>query len=469
MSKGTLPDKIFERKTIDKNFATGKVLLFVDQDYIHEVTSGPAFQGLRDKGLKFAYPQLHLAAADHVIATDNSGKCLPVKMQRMVDNLRKNCAEFGIEFFEQGQGYHGVLHVIGPELGLSQPGSVITVADSHTSTHGAYGAAGFGIGTSKLENVFRNQTLSMAPVKVRRIYLEGNLPKGIEAKDVALQSIKVVGLQRGAGYAHEFSGPLASRLNMTQRLTICNMGVEGNARMTYFNPDEITVEDLRTKPRAPKGEAFERAIPYWLSFASDKDAVFDEEVKINVSQLSPIVTWGTNPSQSISIDERMPTIDSLPLEERASAVKAYDYTGFTQGEYLKGRKVDGIWAGSCTNGRTEDFVNMARVVKGYQVHPNVKFALAVPGSEQTKREVEALGLHKILIEAGFEWRNPGCSMCLGMNPDLAPSGYVVVSTSNRNFEGRQGPKAITVLASPSMTAYAAIKGEIGDVREHIYR
>jgi len=470
MSKGTLPDKIFATSTIDADFATGKVLLFVNQDYIHEVTSGPAFQGLRDKGRKFLYPQLHFAAPDHVIGTCGPAATgLPHKMQRMIDNLKRNCEEFGIEYFEPGTENHGVLHIIGPELGLSQPGKVITVADSHTSTHGAYGAAGFGIGTSKLENVFAYQSLSMAPLKVRRIYLEGELQRGVEAKDVALEAIRVVGLQRGAGYAHEFSGPLANRLNMTQRMTICNMGVEGNARMTYFNPDRFTVEDLRTKPRAPKGAEFERAVPYWLSFASDNDAVFDEEVAINVSQLSPTITWGTNPSQSIPVDGRMPLVESLPLEEKASAVKAYKYTGFTPGEKLLGKKVDGIFGGSCTNGRTEDFVNMAAVLKGYHVHPNIKFAYAVPGSERVKREVEARGLHKILMEAGFEWRNPGCSMCLGMNPDLAPKGYVVISTSNRNFEGRQGPGAITILSNPQMAAYAAIMGEIGDVRRHNYK
>ena len=470
MAKATLYNNVIDAHIVDQ-LAPGKFQVFVDRQYIHEVTSPQAFGSLKKDGVtEIPFPQLNTATVDHIVPTDEDGRRRnPLIASLMEKTLEENCRMYGIEFFGKESGKQGIVHIIGPEIGLTHPGTVIVCGDSHTSTHGAFGNIAYGIGTTQVEQVLRAQSLAHKLLKVRRIDVDGTIPQGVEPKDIAINAIRQVGVRNGAGYAHEFGGSALTNLTMEQRMTICNMGVEGNAAATYFNPDQITFDYLKGRERVPKDSAFDRAIKHWISIASGSDAQYDEIVKLDAGRLSPTVTWGTNPGQAVFIDEALPQVDSLPEGDRNSALKAYRYMKFGAGEYMNGKEIDMVFLGSCTNGRITDLINAAAVLKGYQIHPKLKGkVLVVPGSQQVRREAEYLGLDKIFQEAGAEWREAGCSMCLGMNTDRAQGDVLIASTSNRNYEGRQGDVARTVLMSPSMAAYAAINGKIGDVRNHSF-
>jgi len=462
MSKGTLYDKVLEKHIVDE-LSPGRYQLFVGRQYIHEVTSPQAFDAIKKDGIKkIPFPELNTATVDHIVPTDEEGKRLSAPITMLMEKtLRENCKMFGIEYFDKSTGRQGIVHIIGPEMGLTQPGMTIVCGDSHTSTHGAFGNLAYGIGTTQVEQVLRSQTLPHKRLKVRKINIEGAIPFGVEAKDIAINAIRQIGVRNGRGYAHELGGSASESLSMEQRMTICNMGVEGNAEATYFNPDRTTFDFLSERPRAPAGAEFDRAINYWASFASDKDAMYDETRDIDASKLQPTITWGTNPGQAVFIDERLPQIEDLHPDDRGSATKAFKYMGFNPGEHMLGKKIDIVFIGSCTNGRLVDLINAAKVLMGN--HVKVK-TLIVPGSMEVQRTAQSLGLDEIFRNAGAEWRDSGCSMCLGMNYDRANGDYLIASTSNRNYENRQGDGARTVLMSPSMAAYAAIRGQIGDVR-----
>jgi 3-isopropylmalate/(R)-2-methylmalate dehydratase large subunit len=379
----------------------------------------------------------------------------------MIAALERNTRDFGVPLWGLDSDRQGIVHVIGPELGLTQPGMTIACGDSHTSTHGAFGAVAFGIGTSQVRDVLASQCLAMEPMKVRRIRVTGALPAGVYAKDVILAIIHKLGVGGGVGYAYEYAGDTIERMSMEERMTICNMSIEGGARVGYVNPDETTFKYLEGRPFAPQGEAFERAKAWWRSMASDADAIYDDEVEIRADELTPIITWGVNPGQSIAIAERVPVVVSA---DQQSISDALAYMHLSGGQPIEGLKVDVAFIGSCTNGRLSDLREAARLVKGRHVAPNVK-ALVVPGSASVRKAAESEGLDRIFMEAGFEWRGAGCSMCLGMNPDKLQGDQVCVSSSNRNFKGRQGsPTGRTLLMSPAMVAAAAIAGEVTDVR-----
>jgi 3-isopropylmalate/(R)-2-methylmalate dehydratase large subunit len=469
MSKGTLYDKVLEQHVVDR-LAGGKVQVFIDRQYIHEVTSPQAFDELRERGIvKIPFPHLNTATVDHIVPTDEEGwKNNPLIAQQMEKALEKNCKEFGIEFLGRESGSQGIVHIVGPELGLTQPGTTNVCGDSHTSTHGAFGNVSWGIGTTQVAHVLASQTLSHQPLKTRLIRLNGKLQKGVTAKDVAINAIRQLGVKAGNGYAHEYGGPAAGDFSVEERMTICNMGIEGNARVTYFNPDDKTYLYLQGKERVPKGEDFERALAYWKSMASDADAKFDHSHDLNLDALIPTLTWGTNPGQAIYVDEAIPFIDKLPEDERGSAKKALKYMKFNEGEMLLGKPVNMVFIGSCTNGRLSDLELAAAVLEGYHIDHRVKVVL-VPGSQKVKKQAEEKGLDKIFEAAGINWRDPGCSMCLGMNTDRAQGDVLIASTSNRNYEGRQGDYARTVLMSPTMAAHAAIHGKIGDIRSHEFK
>ncbi len=465
MSKGTLYDKVLDAHIVDE-LSKGRYQIFIDRHFLHEVTSPPAFGEIIKDGLtELPFPQLATATVDHIVPTDEDGfRKNPEIAKKMYSYLEESCKRFGIEFLGAG----GIVHIIGPESGLTQPGITIVCGDSHTSTHGALGAVAWGIGTTQAEHVLRTQTVSHDRLKVRKINLNGQLPPGVEAKDIALNAIRMIGMKNGIGYAHEFSGPLASALTMEERMTICNLGIEGNARVTYFNPDETTYGWMVGRPRVPKGAEWFKALSHWKTLSSEKDADYDHVFDIDAGYLSPTVTWGTNPGQAVYINEPIPNMEDIPESERKSAAKALKYMKFQHGDLMDGKIVDMVFIGSCTNGRTADIQRAADVVKGYKANPNVKVIL-VPGSPKVKKECEEKGLDKVFRDAGIEWRTAGCSMCLGMNTDRAQGDVLVASTSNRNFEGRQGDTARTVLMSPAMAAYAAITGKIGDVRHHVYK
>jgi 3-isopropylmalate/(R)-2-methylmalate dehydratase large subunit len=378
----------------------------------------------------------------------------------MIASLERNCRDFGIPLYDIGDDRQGIVHVIGPELGLTQPGMTIACGDSHTSTHGAFGAVAFGIGTSQVRDVLASQCMALEPLKVRRIRVTGKLPRGVYAKDVILTIIQRLGVGGGNGYAYEYAGDTIERMSMDERMTICNMSIEGGARVGYVNPDETTFTYMEGRPFVPQGEAFERAKAWWRSMASDADAVYDDDVEIRAEELTPVVTWGVNPGQSIGVDGKVPanTADQQVAD-------ALTYMGFTPGQRIAGMKVDVAFIGSCTNGRLSDLREAARIVRGQHVAKGVK-ALVVPGSVGVQRAAEREGLDKTFREAGFEWRDAGCSMCLGMNPDKLEGNQVCAASSNRNFKGRQGsPTGRTLLMSPAMVAAAAITGVVTDVRE----
>jgi 3-isopropylmalate/(R)-2-methylmalate dehydratase large subunit len=463
MSRGTLFDKVWERHQVAV-LPDGQTQLFIDLHLIHEVTSPQAFAMLRERGLPVLFPNRTVATVDHIVPTDNQQRpFLDPLAEEMIATLERNCKDFGIQLYNIGSGNQGIVHVMAPELGLTQPGMTIACGDSHTSTHGAFGAIALGIGTSQVRDVLATQTLAISRLKVRRIQVDGDLAAGVYAKDVILHIIRTLGVQGGVGYAYEYAGSTIARMSMEERMTICNMSIEGGARCGYVNPDAVTYAYVRGRPHAPVD--WERAVSRWQQLASDPDAVYDDVVYVQAAAIPPMVTWGITPGQGIGVDERVPQLTDLPPQERDLAAAAYQYMGVTPGQPIAGMPVDVCFIGSCTNGRITDLREAARVVQGRRVAAGVK-AFVVPGSEAVKRQAEAEGLHEVFLAAGFEWRSPGCSMCLAMNPDKLQGRQVSASSSNRNFKGRQGSAAgRTLLMSPAMVAAAAVTGRVTDVRE----
>ncbi|MEM6403033.1 MAG: 3-isopropylmalate dehydratase large subunit [Cyanobacteria bacterium P01_D01_bin.116] len=467
MSKGTLFDKVWDLHTVG-TLASGQTQLFIGLHLIHEVTSPQAFAMLRERGLKVLFPNRTVATVDHIVPTDNQARpFVDTLAEEMMQALETNCKENGIIFYNIGTGNQGIVHVIAPEQGLTQPGMTIACGDSHTSTHGAFGAIAFGIGTSQVRDVLASQTLALSKLKVRKIEVNGTLKPGVYAKDVVLHIIRTLGVKGGVGYAYEYAGTTFEQMNMEERMTACNMSIEGGARCGYVNPDKITYEYLKGKDSAPKGEDWDKAIAWWESIRSDADAEYDDVVVFDAANIPPTVTWGITPGQGIGINQTVPLPEELPDEDRVIAQEAYNYMDLSPGNPIEGTKIDVCFIGSCTNGRISDLREAAKIAKGNHVANGIK-AFVVPGSERVKKEAEAEGLDKIFEAAGFEWREPGCSMCLAMNPDKLQGRQISASSSNRNFKGRQGSASgRTLLMSPAMVAAAAIKGTIADVRELI--
>src|SRR5262245_54823765 len=461
----TLLDKVWKLHTV-RELPSGQTQLLIGLHLIHEVTTPQGFQELADAGLKVLRPDRTFATVDHIIPT--RGRTRPLSdplAEQMLAALEGNVRAHQLPFFDIGSGRQGIVHVIGPELGLTQPGMTIACGDSHTSTHGAFGAIAFGIGTSQVRDVLASQCISMSPLRVRRVVVDGALGPGVYAKDVALELIRRLGVNGGIGFAYEYAGAVIERFSMEERMTLCNMSVEGGARVGYVNPDATTFEYLRGRPFAPAGDAFERACRWWRSMASDPDAAYDDRAEIRGDEIAPNVTWGTHPGQSVAVDGRVPRLDALPEAERSAAEDALAYMDLRPGARIAGTKIDVAFIGSCTNSRISDLREAARVARGRKVASGVR-ALVVPGSEAVAKQAEAEGLDEVFRGAGFEWRTPGCSMCLAMNPDRLVGREVCASSSNRNFKGRQGsPTGRTLLMSPAMVAAAAVRGSVCDVRE----
>lgn len=458
----TLFDKVWDSHVVSA-IADGPQQLYIDRHYCHEVTTPQAFEGLRRRGLKVFRPDRTICSPDHNIPTEHQERPIadPVS-RRQVETLMANADEFGLEIFGLTHPLNGIIHVMGPENGLTLPGMTIVCGDSHTSTHGAFGAVAFGIGTSEVEMTLATQCILQPKPRTMRINVEGTLRHGVTAKDIALYIIARMTTGGATGYFVEYAGSAIRALSMEERMTVCNLSIEMGARGGMIAPDDTTFAYLRGRRFAPAGEDFDRAVDYWRSLASDPDAVFDAEVTFDAADIEPRVTYGTNPGMGIGITEAVPELPDDPVA-RDSMTKALDYMRFTPGRPLTGEKVDYVFLGSCTNGRIEDFRAFAGYVKGRRKHPDVT-AWLVPGSWSVRRQIEEEGLDRILAEAGFELRQPGCSACLAMNPDKVPAGALAVSTSNRNFEGRQGPGARTVLAGPLVAAAAAVNGVITDPR-----
>ncbi len=467
MSKGTLFDKVWDLHTVSM-LASGQTQLFIGLHLIHEVTSPQAFAMLRERGLKVMFPQRTVATVDHIIPTDNQARpFVDTLAEEMMQALETNCKQNNITFYNIGTGNQGIVHVIAPEQGLTQPGMTIACGDSHTSTHGAFGAIAFGIGTSQVRDVLASQTLALSKLKVRKIEVNGSLKPGVYAKDVILHIIRTLGVKGGVGYAYEFAGTTFEQMSMEERMTVCNMSIEGGARCGYVNPDQVTYEYLKGKDFAPKGEDWDKAINWWESIRSDADAEYDDVVVFNAVDIYPTVTWGITPGQGIGVNQTVPLPSELADDDRVIAEEAYQYMDLAPGNPIKGTKIDVCFIGSCTNGRISDLREAANIAKGHHVAFGVK-AFVVPGSERVKKQAEAEGLDKIFEQAGFEWREAGCSMCLAMNPDKLQGRQISASSSNRNFKGRQGSASgRTLLMSPAMVAAAAIKGTVADVRELI--
>ncbi len=448
-----------------RELANGQTQLFIGLHLIHEVTSPQAFEMLRTRGQRVRFPQRTFATVDHIVPThDQNRPFLDDLAEEMMSAIERNCREFGIELFDLKDARQGIVHVVGPELGLTQPAMTIACGDSHTSTHGAFGAIAFGIGTSQVRDVLVSQCLAMDRLKVRRIKVSGKLGVGVYAKDVTLAIIRRLGVNGGVGFAYEYAGEVVDRMSMEERMSLCNMSIEGGARCGYVNPDETTFRYLEGRPLAPKGEPFARAREWWKAHASDANAPYDDETVLDGAAISPVVTWGINPGQSVGVGERIPRPEDVPEADRASVREALEFMDFRGGSPIAGTAIDVAFIGSCTNGRISDLREAARVVEGRKVSPRVK-ALVVPGSQAVRRAAEAEGLDRIFSEAGFEWRGAGCSMCLAMNPDKLQGRQVCASSSNRNFKGRQGsPTGRTLLMSPAMVAAAALAGEVVDVR-----
>ncbi|HEX7582441.1 MAG TPA: 3-isopropylmalate dehydratase large subunit [Gaiellaceae bacterium] len=459
----TLFDKVWESHLVPREEGQPE-LLYVDLHLVHEVTSPQAFEGLRVAGRRVRRPDLTLATMDHNVVTGDDTPMDELSAKQL-EALRRNCEEFGVPLYATGSGREGIVHVIGPELGITQPGMTIVCGDSHTSTHGAFGALAFGIGTSEVEHVLATQTLQQNKPRSMRIRFEGELPPDSTAKDVVLAAIGRLGVDGGVGYVIEYAGPVIEQLSMEDRLTICNMSIEAGARAGMIAPDESTFAYLEGRPGAPKGAAWEQALERWRALPTDDDAVFDQELVIDVSELGSQVTWGTNPGMVVAIDGVVP--DPAVMEdadERAAAERALVYMALEAGTPIREIEVGRVFIGSCTNSRIEDLRAAAAVARGHHVHPSVR-AMVVPGSAKVKQQAEAEGLDRIFVDAGFEWRRAGCSMCLGMNPDVLAPGERCASTSNRNFEGRQGAGGRTHLVSPAVAAATAIAGHFADARE----
>ena len=462
----TLYDKIWNQHLVNQQ-DDGTSLLFVDRHLIHEVTSPQAFEGLRNSNRKVRQPSLTLAVADHnVPTTDRSKGISDIDSKIQVETLEKNCKEFGINLFGMNDKRQGIVHIIGPEQGFTQPGTVIVCGDSHTATHGAFGALAFGIGTSEVEHVLATQTLVQKKSKNLRISVNGRLPIGVTSKDVILQIIGKIGTAGGTGYVIEYAGDLVSSLSIEQRMTICNMTIEGGARAGLIQPDEKTYNYLKGRPLSPKNENWDKAINYWSKLYSDSNAVFDKEVILDGNDIKPMVTWGTSPQDVVPIDGKVPNPKNISDPDKKSSIeRSLKYMGLQPDIKVKDIKIDKVFIGSCTNGRIEDLREAAKILKDKKIASHVN-AMVVPGSGLVKEQAEQEGLDKIFINSGFEWREPGCSMCLAMNSDKLKPEERCASTSNRNFEGRQGRGGRTHLVSPAMAATAAVSGNLDDVRKY---
>ena len=461
MSKGTLYDKIWDSHKV-ATLSSGMDQLIIGLHMIHEVTTPQAFASLRERGVEVAFPNRTFATMDHIVPTDSTARPFAdPQAELMAATLEKNTKDFGIPIFDFSTGKQGIVHMIGPELGLTQPGMTIVCGDSHTSTHGAFGSLAFGIGTTEVRNVLETQTLALSRLKVRRVVVNGELSKGVYAKDVILKIIAELGVKGGLGFAYEFAGDVFDNMSMESRMTVCNMSIEGGARIGYVNPDQTTFDYIKGREYAPSD--FDKAINYWQSIRSDDNAQYDDEIVIDGSRIEPMVTWGINPGQALGVSSMLPTV--AHSADSQTAQEAFDFMAFKEGEPLTSIPVNVAFIGSCTNGRVSDLREAAHILKGKKVNQNVR-AMVVPGSQQVAKQAVAEGLDKIFIEAGAEWRNAGCSMCLAMNPDRLNGNEICASSSNRNFIGRQGsPTGRTLLMSPAMVASAAIYGHVFDVRE----
>ena len=465
MKPRTLYDKIWDDHLVDEQ-PDGTCLLYIDRHLVHEVTSPQAFEGLRNAGRKVRAPQKTLAVVDHNVPTTDRKLPNPdPESAEQIEVLAQNARDFGLEYYNEFDKRQGIVHIIGPEQGFTLPGTTIVCGDSHTATHGAFGALAYGIGTSEVEHVLATQTLIQKKSKNMRAIVDGQLPPGVTAKDIILAIIGEIGTAGGTGYALEYAGEAIRQVSMEGRMTICNMSIEGGARAGMVAPDEKTYAYLKDRPKSPKGADWDRALRYWDTLRSDDGAHFDKEIRLDARKLPPLVTWGTSPEDVISITGAVPNPDDIADEaKRLSKKRALEYIGLQPGTKITDIKLDRVFIGSCTNGRIEDLREVAKIVAGHTVNANVN-AMIVPGSGLVKEQAEAEGLDKIFLKAGFEWREPGCSMCLAMNPDKLAPEERCASTSNRNFEGRQGFKGRTHLVSPAMAAAAAVAGHFVDVRE----
>ncbi|GAB5562071.1 MAG: 3-isopropylmalate dehydratase large subunit [Synoicihabitans sp.] len=462
----SLFEKVWDAHAV-RTLANGQTQLLIGTHLIHEVTSPQAFGMLRDLGMPVLMPTRTFATVDHIVPTDQFVEPYADPLaQAMMDELRKNCAENNVTFFDRATGKQGIVHIVGPEQGITQPGTTIACGDSHTSTHGAFGAIAFGIGTTQIRDVLATQTMALGKLKVRRIEVNGDLRPGVYAKDVILHIIAQLGVNGGTGYAYEYAGSVFDGFTMEQRMTVCNMSIEGGARVGYVNPDQTTIDYLKDRPYSPTGADWDAAVERWLGFASDPDCVYDDVVKIDAADIAPSVTWGINPGQGISIEQTIPDPATAKSEDEKSSIEeALEYMKLTPGAPIKGTPINVAFLGSCTNGRLSDFQEVAKFVAGRKVAAGVK-AIAVPGSQIVAAQCEKEGIDKILAAAGFEWRAAGCSMCLAMNPDKLIGDQLCASSSNRNFKGRQGSTTgRTVLMSPLMVAAAAVTGHVADARE----
>lgn len=462
----TLYDKIWDSHIVHTQ-EDGTALLYIDRQLVHEVTSPQAFEGLRNNGRKVRRPDATLAVADHNVPTVNRAGGIDDETSRIqVQTLADNCKEFGVPYFDLMDIRQGIVHIVGPEQGLTHPGMTIVCGDSHTSTHGAFGALAFGIGTSEVEHVLATQTLLQKRAKNMKVAVEGELPFGVTAKDIILAIIGKIGTAGGTGYVIEYTGSAIRGLSMEGRMTVCNMSIEAGARAGLIAPDEVTFEYMRGRVMAPQGVQFDAAVKYWQSLVSDEGAHYDKIVEINAQDIAPQVTWGTSPQDVLPITDNVPNPDDITDDARRNAtIRALEYMGLEAGERLQDIKIDKVFIGSCTNGRIEDLREVARLAEGRKVADNIRLAMVVPGSGLVKEQAEKEGLDKIFTAAGFEWREPGCSMCLAMNADRLNAGERCASTSNRNFEGRQGRGGRTHLLSPAMATAAAISGHLTDIRE----
>jgi len=471
MSERTLFDKVWDLHTV-RQLPSGQTQLFIGLHLIHEVTSPQAFAMLRERDLKVAFPELTVATVDHIVPTEDQARPYADTLaEEMMVAIERNCRETGIRLFQPGSGKQGVVHIIAPEQGLTQPGMTVACGDSHTATHGAFGAIAFGIGTSQVRDVLASQTLAMGRLKVRRIQVDGSLKPGVYAKDLILHVLRVLTAKGGVGFAYEFAGTCIDALSMEERMTICNMAIEGGARCGYVNPDAVTFAYLKGREHAPKGAAWDKAVAWWTALASGADAVYDDVQRFNAADIAPTVTWGISPDHGVGVGEAIPAKESFTADEWQTIDEAYAYMDFAPGQKIAGTKIDVAFIGSCTNGRISDLREAAKVIKahGGTVPTSVK-AFVVPGSEAVKVAAEAEGLHTVFTAHGFEWRNAGCSMCLAMNPDKLQGRQVSASSSNRNFKGRQGsPAGRTLLMSPAMVALAALEGRVADVRDVLTR
>jgi len=465
MKQRNLFEKVWDTHVVGE-LSNGQTQLLVGRHLIHEVTSPQAFGMLREKNLPVLYPERTFATVDHIVPTNEVSEPYSDPLaDAMIKELRKNCTDFGVTFFDVDTGKQGIVHVVGPEQGLTQPGMTIACGDSHTSTHGAFGAIAFGVGTSQVRDLLATQTLALGKLKVRRIEVNGDLGSGVYAKDVILHIIKLLGVNGGTGYAYEYAGSVFDSFSMEERMTACNMSIEGGARAGYVNPDEKTFEYLRGRSFSPPEDEWEDAVRNWKSFASDEGCEYDDVVTIDASEIVPTVTWGINPGQAIGIDENIPDPSLAEGSEKSSIQEAIDYMKLTPGSPIKGTPVDVAFIGSCTNGRLSDLEEVASMINGHKVKEGVK-ALVVPGSQIVSKLAEKKGLDQVFKDSGFEWRTAGCSMCLAMNPDKLIGDQLCASSSNRNFKGRQGsPTGRTILMSPMMVAAAAINGVVSDARE----